>query len=553
MKHFAVLSVFLLGWILPAAAKNDRVADIRFSVSRGFFSEPFELSLRTKTEGAAIWFTTNGVAPSPTNGTRYTGPIRLTTTSVIRSAAFKDGLVASDVKTHTYLFPRDLMRQRGRGFPAGWGVREGKAVPAAYAMDPKSSATEAERIALEASIRALPMLSLTLDLADLFDAKRGIYANPQQTGDEWERPASVEFLGVEGGQGVHLNCGVRIQGGWNRRPEESPKHSLRLVFRKKYGPGRLKYPLFGAGVAEFETLILRGGNNHSWLHWSAAERRSADYARDQWMRESFAAMGQPSARGRFVHVCLNGLYWGLYNLAERPDQHFAAARFGGADQDYDARNSDKVLSGDETAWKRLFELANGGVADPAKYAAVGELLDVPAFCDYMLLNLYGANGDWDRASNWYAARRRAPGGKFAFFVWDGERTLEGVGDNRLTDDDDLSPTRLFQKLRENPAFRKEFADRAKRHLTGDGALTPGTAGERFRKLSEQLEPAILAEAARWGDYRRGVHPYKEGPYERYTRDEHWRPEVRRLLEEYFPKRTEVFWQQLQAAGLAPLN
>jgi hypothetical protein len=546
-----VLSLAQVG--LVWAAKNDRVAPPKFSVGRGFYSGPVDLELRTKTEGAAIWFTTNGTLPSPTHGTRYATPVRLTTTAVIRASAFKEGLVPADVDTHSFIFPRDVVRQTGSGFPASWGVREGKLVPADYAMDPESSATETDRAALEASLQALPTVSLVLDPADLFAPQRGLYANPQQSGDDWERPASVEFLPGAGAKGFHLNCGVRIQGGWNRRPEESPKHSLRLVFRKKYGAGQLRYPLFGDGVAEFETLILRGGNNHSWLHWSGAERRSADYLRDAWMRASYAAMGQPSARGRFVHLQLNGLYWGLYNVAERPDEHFAAARLGGADQDYDARNADKVLSGDETVWQHLFALANAGLAEPANYAAVRELLEVPAFIDYMLLNLYGANGDWDRSSNWYAARRRVPAGKYVFFVWDGERTLEGVNDNRLADDDDRSPTRLFQKLRENAAFRAEFATRAQMHLTAAGALSPPAAGERYRMLAQPLEPAILAEAARWGDYRRDVHPYKEGPYERYTRGEHWQPEVRRLLDQYFPQRTGSFWRQLQAAGLAPLN
>lgn len=539
------------GFAAHVDAQQDQVADTKFSKDRGLFTEPFELELRSKTEDAAIWFTTDGTAPSPTNGLRYSRPLTLTNTTVIRAAAFKAGFIPTDMDTQTYIFPRDVIRQTGAGFPPTWGWREDKPVPADYEMDPEAAATEADREALMASLRSLPTLALTLTPADLFDPARGLYANPMESGDAWERPASSEFLPAAGEEGFQIDCGVRIQGGWNRRPEESPKHSLRLVFRKKYGAGRLKYPLFEGQPAEFETLILRGGNNHSWLHWSAAERRSADYARDQWLRETYAAMGQPSARGRFVHLYLNGLYWGLYNLAERPDEHFAAARFGGTDKDYDARNADKVLSGDETAWQRLFALANAGVADSASYAAVQELLEVPAFCDYMLVNLYGANGDWDRASNWYAARRRAADGRYRFFVWDGERTLEDVDDNRLTDDDDFSPTRLFQKLRAHGQFRAVFADRARRHLTGDGALTPAAAAERYRRLALQLEPAMLAEAARWGDYRRDVHPYREGPFERYTREEHWRPEVKRLLEDYFPRRTAAFWQQLQAAGLVP--
>jgi len=91
----------------------------------------------------------------------------------------------------------------------------------------------------------------------------------------------VEFFPTNGAVGFRERAGLRIQGGWNRRPEESPKHSFRIVFKKKYGVGKLKSPLFGDGVKEFDQLILRGGNNDSWLHWNAEERRSADYLRDQ--------------------------------------------------------------------------------------------------------------------------------------------------------------------------------------------------------------------------------------------------------------------------------
>jgi hypothetical protein len=281
------------------------------------------------------------------------------------------------------------------------------------------------------------------------------------------------------------------------------------------------------------------------------ERRTADYLRDQWMRESYAAMGRLSARGCFVHLYLNGLYWGIYNLTERPDEHFAAAHLGGRAKDFDARNAAKVLSGDETAWKRLFVLANSGVTNQAQFDAVGELLDVPAFCDYILLNLYGANKDWDAASNWYAARKRTGAGRFLFFVWDGERTLENVNDSVLKLDDDFSPMRLFQRLRGDAGFRELFARQAQRHLAGNGVLAPAKAAARYRRLADALDAAVIAESARWGDYRRDVHQYKEGPYDLYTRDKHWRPEVKRLLDDYFPNRTAVFVEQLKAVQLYP--
>lgn len=433
--------------------------------------------------------------------------------------------------------------QTGAAWPSQWGIRNGKPVPVHYAMDPA-----ADRAALEKAFRALPVLSLTIDPGDFLDPVRGIYANPTEQGEDWERPAVARWTPAAGTNGFVVPCGLRIQGGWNRRPEESPKHSLRLVFRKKYGPAHLEFPLYQDRPESFETLILRGGNNHSWLHWSGEERRRADCLRDEWMRRSYADLGHVSARGRFVHLSINGLYWGLYNLVERPDEHFAAAHLGGRPKDWDSRNADKVLSGDDIAWKRLFSLAPGA-ADPEAWREIAQLLDVPAFIDYLLLNLYGANGDWDGASNWYGARRRKPAAGQLFFVWDGERTLESATDSRLADDAGDSPSWLFQRLRANAVFRDAFATRAAVVLGPGGALSPESAAHRFRRLAEALEPAMPAEAARWGSYRATVDPYKTGPFERYGVETHWKPEIRRILGEYFPARTRIFRAQLTEAGL----
>lgn len=527
------------------AAKASAPGEVAFSTRGGIYREPVLLGL-TARNGGAIYFTTNGASPDPSTGIVFTKPFLVGRTTIIRATTHPAEKPAAD-SFLTLIFPADVLRQTGNGLPRTWGTSHGQPVPADYAMDPEVVDQPGARPALERALGDLPSLSLVLEPADLFGAERGLYTHPEESGEEWERPVRIELLARDPSECFQAMGGLRVQGGWNRRPEESPKHSFRIVFRKRYGLARLKFPLFGHGVGEFENLILRGGNNHSWLHWSAAERRSADYLRDQWMRETYAAMGQTSARGRFVHLYLNGLYWGIYNLTERPDEHFAAAHLGGGADDYDARNADKILRGDDTAWKRMFALANGGVTNAAELAAISELLDIPAFCHYMLLNLYAGNGDWDAASNWYAVRRRSPQGRYLFFVWDGERTLEGLEVDRLKDDDNFSPTRLFQKLRNAAPFREQLMAIAREHFAPNGALSADRAASRFRQLSELLDGPILAESARWGDYRRDVHPYKEGPYELYTREGHWRPEIKRILENYFPNRGRLFLEQLAPA------
>jgi len=543
-------AVALLTSMAGIAAGNDpEPAPPRFNPPRGLYEEPLQVELTSSTPGATIWFTVNGDPPTLDRGRRYTGPVSIRTTTVLRAACFTGGTNGSPSVTHSYIFPRAVVGQTGQDFPATWGTNQGQPVPADYAMDPEVTGYPAYREAIGPALRALPTLSLVCSNPDLFDPGRGIYSHPRESGSEWERPASLELIHPDDADGFQVNCGVRIQGGWNRRPEESPKHSFRVVFKKKYGPGKLRYPLFGDGEREFDEFILRAGCNNSWLHWNGEERRRGEFIRDQWMRETFAAMGHSSARGMFAHLYLNGLYWGVYNPTERPSAPFVAGHLGGQPEHYDVRNADNILEGDDAAWRHLMAAANAGVAGAADYAAVAALVDVPRLIDFLIVNFYGANADWDRASNWYAARRRRPPGPFQFFVWDGERVLENVSDNSMAADDDQSPTRLFHKLRENAEFRRQFGQQARRHLTGAGALTPAAAADRYQRWARRLDPAVVAESARWGDYRRDAHRYKVGPYEFYTRDDHWRPEVRRLLEDYFPRRTSVVIDQFRQAGM----
>ncbi len=54
------------------------------------------------TEGAKIYYTTDGTEPSATNGTLYTGPITLTKSCILKVIAIKDGEADSKVTSRTY-------------------------------------------------------------------------------------------------------------------------------------------------------------------------------------------------------------------------------------------------------------------------------------------------------------------------------------------------------------------------------------------------------------------------------------------------------------------
>ncbi len=64
------------------------VEDTQFSVKRGFYSEPFQLTISTATQGAQIRYTTDGTIPTDSNGTIYEGPITISGTTTLRRGPF---------------------------------------------------------------------------------------------------------------------------------------------------------------------------------------------------------------------------------------------------------------------------------------------------------------------------------------------------------------------------------------------------------------------------------------------------------------------------------
>lgn len=177
------------------------------------------------------------------------------------------------------------------------------------------------------------------------------------------------------------------------------------------------------------------------------------------------------------------------------------------------------------------------------------------FCDYMLLNMYGANLDWGYDGNWNAFRYRGAGGLFKYITWDCEQLAVATTDNRVTAVTDL-PSGLHSNLVNSAEYKLFFADRVQKHMFNGGALTTNQLIPRWNNRANALATAITAESARWGDYERDVvqgvaGSSSTGPFLLYTRNDHWIPEWNRMITSYFPLRPATFLPQLVTAGLFP--
>src|SRR4029450_2726703 len=76
-----------------------------------------------------------------------------------------------------------------------------------------------------------------------------------------------------------------------------------------------------------------------------------------------------------------------------------------------------------------------------------------------------------------------------------------------------SPQWLWQRLLGSEDFRILAADRIQRHFYNNGVLTPARARDLYLRRKNEIDRAVVAESARWGDAQRSSSPL--------TRDDNW--------------------------------
>lgn len=563
-----------------------RVADTKFSIDRGIHVNPINVEITTATIGATIYYTTNGEDPITSTGEPapaalvYSSPLDISQTTRLRATATKPGYEATNIDTQTYVFLSNVANQPANppGVPANWGSSS-----ADYGIDPDVTETTLPGHSFEEALVSIPTMSLSTAPGDLFGSSNGIYNNSGQKGDAWERQASLEFIDPRGGNEFQIDCGVAVHGASSRGHGFTKKHSLRLLFKNQFGAPKLEFPLFEDGPTEkFDMLILRACSTDSWpategnSNFGIQRWRSEDgsYQRDQWMRDTQVDLGHDSARGRYVHLYLNGLYWGLYNIVERPNSSFHSSHFGGEDEDWDViHDRGELQSGDTLSWSEMFEQADAGLASDAAYMKIQGrntdgtpnpslpvYLDLEHFIDYMIFHIYAGAEDWP-CHNYWAARRRGPDSEgFRFYVWDQEisnnslireRTWCSIHFELLESDvpflssrSDLrkSPAKLYYQLRQNSQFRNKFTNRVHELLFNDGLLSPEQSHSRWMRRAHEIDQAIVGESARWGDSRLTT------PHKRETK---WLPHQAWLRDTYWPANHNLAVLRFQNVDLYP--
>jgi len=537
-----------------------RVAAMEFSVDHGVYSDPVAVEISTGTPDAEIYYTLDGSDPTPSSNL-YGGPVPIAGTTVLRARAYRTGWLPTDIDARTYIYLDDTINQPALpvGFPATWGgpPSSNDLINGDYEMDPEVVTDPAYVDSLTDALTQIPSISLSMHVDEWFGRETGIISNSALNDEPgWERACSAELIYPDGHDGFSINCGVRVAGGTSaNRRFKVPKHSLRLKFNDSYGPTRLKVdePLVpGSRQMSFNTLVLDARLNMTWYHsFSTYQREHAQYLRDQFINDMQNLLGDLSPHGFYAHVYINGLYWGMYCVHERPDDAFMSDYLGGEPEEYDVvkHKIGEVVAGSNSDLKNMFALARSGMADQAAFETlIDQYLDLTPFTNYMLLNFWAGNTDWAR-HNWYVGRNRNDGSLFRYYSWDAEHVLKELGHNVTNDNMSGAPTELHQLLKQNTTYRIQFADRAHKLLKNGGLFTQGPAREAYSVRADEVYDAVIMESARWGDHRRDHRD--DSSAELYTRDGWWIPELNRIRDDYMANRAEIVIGQLRDEGLYP--
>ncbi|MDG2124335.1 MAG: FN3 associated domain-containing protein, partial [Verrucomicrobiales bacterium] len=225
----------------------------------------------SETPGATIRYTTDGTAPTTSNGTGYSAPLTIAapdskTAIVIRARSFAPGLLPSGTKTQTYLVAQDSLLTTAPTLAITGDPRRDLFKPHGITAIEGGTYTDSNDNTLNALWQA---------------SGPGDYNTPSGRGRAYERETHLEYYFppafYTGSQEPYRgDVGIRLSSSPWSRPRltlrsthlspwirsEKEKPSFNLFWRGDFGSSKLDYPIFpGYSVSTFDNLRLRAGKN----------------------------------------------------------------------------------------------------------------------------------------------------------------------------------------------------------------------------------------------------------------------------------------------------
>ncbi|MCF8360147.1 MAG: CotH kinase family protein [Prolixibacteraceae bacterium] len=315
-----------------------------FSQTGGIYHSPLQVEV-SSIYGGTVRYTLDGSEPDESSSVANS-PLTLNRTTVVRARIFRPGEIPGPVVTHTYF------------------------IDPSYVMG------------------TLPVVCISTNPDNFWDEDDGIYV--QDYKPDWEIPVNIELFENDGSDraAFNLTAGVKVNGLYSWK---LPQKMLGVYFRKKYGAGKLDYPIiFEKDRKRFDSFALRAsGSDWTYTLFRDGLAQNATY--------EYTDLDNSGFRACVVYV--NGEYLGIHNIREKIDEDYAVQNHSIAEGNvYMVENENYAESGGDEAleeYDRFIELVEQDLSVQENWDAVINAMDIENFTDLIVTEVWDGNTSID--------------------------------------------------------------------------------------------------------------------------------------------------------------
>lgn len=416
------------------------------------------VTLETKEKGATIYYTLDGTTPNIASF-EYLGPLVLEKSVVIKAIVYKDGKIASDVSTKTFLVE-----------------------------DPHK----------------LGIVCLTCDPDDLFSYESGIWADgpgwtetyPHKGANfwkDWEREVFFEYYTPSGELGISFCAGIKNHGQYSRAQEQ---RSVSINLKEAYGSGTVYYPFFGEdNISVFDNLLLRTGSQ-DWNYTNLIDAYCQRVVEGQ--------MDLDYMQDLPVAVYVNGEYWGLYYIREKINESYVYYHQGIEEDDLDMiKGNSTVETGSYAAHKELLNyIKTHNLANQEYFDYVASQIDIEEWTNYWIVESFFANTDTGNI-RFYKSKTD---GKWRWILFDLDWALYPTTYHWNMIEEFIAPnghgvsnmfsTTIAVGLFKNEAYKTYFIEKYAEYL--NTVFKPERMIEILEQMVDEIDEEMVRQCERWG-------------------------------------------------------
>lgn len=409
-----------------ASRYRGRAEVTEYSVRGGLFrsGQAFTVEL-SAAPGSRIYYTLDCSDPDQSS-TLYTGPISISSTTILRTRVYRDGYMESYMDAQSYLYDVN---------------NEGSARVVSLVSDWDNLTSQDRGIMIKGpnALAEFPYGSLNKGANFWMD---------------WEREAHVELYLPDGAQALSQECGIKLHGQYSRAADVK---AFKVIARNEYGSSRFEYPIFtNRDYTEYQSFLLR----------ASGQDYNRTFMRDSvltTLAEDTSVMYQESE----ICVCyLNGQYYSMMYLRERINTHSICQFEGweGMEDDIDlVKANNNVMQGSNDTYAALIDFLKenkNNLNTQEVYERIDATIDLQNYIEYMAIEIFVGNGDTLNVKRY---RNAKADGKWRWVLFDLDWAFDvdtnsirrwldpqGMGTNKYT------RTELFIACMVNDTIRERF-------------------------------------------------------------------------------------------------